>query len=70
MCKNNYYLYQLVYFVYRINDVRKTEIHTRGILVPELSLLEIHRAIEKLEIYTSHRNGLNFGRDDQVGRKS
>jgi len=36
-----------------INDVRPTEIHTAGALVPESSASEVELAIERLKIHTS-----------------
>jgi hypothetical protein len=38
--------------VHGVNDVRQTEIHTAGTLVPESSAFEIELVIEKLK---SHR---------------
>jgi hypothetical protein len=42
-CRNHFSL------VHGVNDVRQTEIHTAGPLVPELSAFEFQMDIEKLK---------------------
>jgi hypothetical protein len=39
--------------LHRVNDVRQTEIHTAGLLVPEPSASEVELATEKLKRYKS-----------------
>ena len=45
--------FSYLFNVYGVSDVRQTEIHTAETLVPELSVFDFEKAIEKLKRYKS-----------------